>query len=266
MEKLFTVAYLSELFVGAQDDIAEQIELIWGHIKVLLVVPFLRIFMYINLVMSIMLFTEMVYMAVVVAFNTLFGKKPEQRYKFEPFEDDAELGSSVYPLVLVQVPMYNEKEVYKLSIGAACGLSWPSDRIVIQVLDDSTDPLIKGMVEMECESWASKGINIHYQVRDNRKGYKAGALKEGLKHDYAKQCEYVVIFDADFQPEPDFLTQTVPYLHHNSELGLVQGRWKFVNSNDCLMTRLQEMSLNYHFKVEQEYGSITFAFFGFNGN
>ncbi|KAI7730493.1 hypothetical protein M8C21_006054 [Ambrosia artemisiifolia] len=257
MEKLLTVAYLSELFVGAQDDIAGQIVVIWGQIKVSFVVPFLRIFMYINLVMSIMLFTEMVYMAIVVAFNKLFGKKPQQRYKWEPFQDDVELGSSVYPLVLVQV--------YKLSIGAACGLSWPSDRIVIQVLDDSTDPLIKGMVEMECESWASKGVNIHYQVRDNRKGYKAGALKEGLKHDYAKQCEYVVIFDADFQPEPDFLTQTIPYLHHNSELGLVQGRWKFVNSNDCLMTRLQEMSLNYHFKVEQEYGSIAFAFFGFNG-
>ncbi|KAM0022857.1 putative glucomannan 4-beta-mannosyltransferase [Helianthus debilis subsp. tardiflorus] len=265
MEKLFTVAYLSELFVGAQDDIAEQIELIWGHIKVLLVVPFVRIFMYINLVMLIMLFTEMVYMVVVVTTNKLFGKKPEQRYKFKPFEDDAELGSSVYPLVLVQVPMFNEREVYQLSIGAACRLSWPSDRIVVQVLDDSTDPLIKGMVEMECQSWASKGINIHYQVRDNRKGYKAGALKEGLKHDYAKQCEYVVIFDADFQPEPDFLTQTIPFLHHNSKLGLVQGRWKFVNSNDCLMTRIQEISLNYHFKVEQEFGSITYAFFGFNG-
>ena len=34
-------------------------------------------------------------------------------------------------------------QVYQLSIGAACGLSWPSDRIVIQVLDDSTDPVIK---------------------------------------------------------------------------------------------------------------------------
>jgi len=34
-------------------------------------------------------------------------------------------------------------QVYQLSIGAACGLSWPSDRIVIQVLDDSTDPTIK---------------------------------------------------------------------------------------------------------------------------
>ncbi|KAF5770151.1 putative glucomannan 4-beta-mannosyltransferase [Helianthus annuus] len=265
MEKLSTMKLLPGLLVGAQYDIAGKIMLIWGQIRVSLVVPFLRIFMYINLVMLIMLFTEKVYMAIVVAFNKLFGKTPEKRYKFEPFEDDIELGSSFYPLVLVQVPMFNEKEVYHLSIGAACGLSWPSDRIVIQVLDDSTDPLIKGMVEMECQSWASKGINIHYQVRENRKGYKAGNLKQGLKHDYAKQCEYVVIFDADFQPEPEFLTQTIPFLHHNRQLGLVQARWKFVNSNDCLMTRMQEMSLDYHFKVEQESGSINYAFFGFNG-
>lgn len=39
-----------------------------------------------------------------------------------------------------------------------------------------------------------------------------------------------------------------------------------VNSNECLMTRLQEMSLDYHFTVEQEVGSSTHAFFGFNGN
>ncbi|KAJ0469806.1 putative glucomannan 4-beta-mannosyltransferase [Helianthus annuus] len=265
MEKLSTMKILPELLVGAQDDIARQIMVIWNQAKVSLVVPFLRVFVYINLVMLIMLFTEKVYMAMVVAFNMLFGKKLEQRYKFEPFEDDVELGSSIYPLVLVLVPMFNEREVYQLSIGAACRLSWPSDRIVVQVLDDSTDPLIKSMVEMECNSWASKGTNIHYQVRDNRKGYKAGALKEGLKHDYTKQCEYVVIFDADFQPEPDFLTQTIPFLHHNPEFGLVQARWKFVNSNDCLMTRIQEMSLDYHFKVEQESGSIIHAFFGFNG-
>lgn len=34
-------------------------------------------------------------------------------------------------------------QVYKISIGAACNLSWPSDRLVIQVLDDSTDYVIK---------------------------------------------------------------------------------------------------------------------------
>ncbi|KAM0067860.1 putative glucomannan 4-beta-mannosyltransferase [Helianthus debilis subsp. tardiflorus] len=120
MEKLSTMKLLPELLVGAQYDIARQLMLIWGQIR-----------------------ASLVYMAIVVAFNKLFGKTPEKRYKWEPFEDNVELGSSIYPLVLVQVPMFNEKEVYQLSIGATCGLSWSSDRIVIQVLDDSTYPLIK---------------------------------------------------------------------------------------------------------------------------
>ena len=38
-----------------------------------------------------------------------------------------------------------------------------------------------------------------------------------------------------------------------------------VNADECLMTRMQEMSLDYHFKVEQEVGSATYNFFGFNG-
>lgn len=38
-----------------------------------------------------------------------------------------------------------------------------------------------------------------------------------------------------------------------------------VNSDECLLTRMQEMSLDYHFTVEQEVGSATHAFFGFNG-
>jgi hypothetical protein len=38
-----------------------------------------------------------------------------------------------------------------------------------------------------------------------------------------------------------------------------------VNPNECMMTRIQKMTLDYHFKVEQEGGSSTFAFFGFNG-
>lgn len=85
------------------------------------------------------------------------------------------------------------------------------------------------MVEMECQRWASKGINIRYQIRENRVGYKAGALKEGLKRSYVKHCEYVVIFDADFQPEPDFLRRSIPFLIHNPNIALVQARWRFGN-------------------------------------
>lgn len=86
---------------------------------------------------------------------------------------------------------------------------------------------LQNMVEVECQRWASKGINIKYEIRDNRNGYKAGALKEGMKHSYVRDCDYVAIFDADFQPEPDFLWRTIPFLVNNPDVGLVQARWKF---------------------------------------
>ncbi|KAG7549391.1 Nucleotide-diphospho-sugar transferase [Arabidopsis thaliana x Arabidopsis arenosa] len=260
-----TTSVIPDSFMGYRDDITMQMSMVLDQIRAPLIVPVLRLCVYICLTMSVMLFVERVYMGIVISLVKLFGRKPDKRFKYEPMKDDIELGNSVYPMVLVQIPMFNEREVYQLSIGAACGLSWPSDRIVIQVLDDSTDPTIKDLVEMECSRWASKGVNIKYEIRDNRKGYKAGALKEGMKKSYVKSCDYVAIFDADFQPEPDFLWRTVPYLLHNPKLALVQARWKFVNSDECLMTRMQEMSLDYHFTVEQEVGSSTYAFFGFNG-
>ncbi|KAF3949786.1 hypothetical protein ACB098_09G046900 [Castanea mollissima] len=265
MDRLSSSTVLPDAFQGARDDISMQLGIIWAQIKAPLIVPLLRISVVLCLIMSLMLFFERVYMGIVIVLIKLFGRKPEKRYKWEAIKDDVELGNSAYPMVLVQIPMYNEREVYQLSIGAACGLSWPSDRIIIQVLDDSTDPTIKDLVELECQRWASKGINIKYEIRDNRNGYKAGALKEGMKRSYVKQCDYVAIFDADFQPEPDFLWRTIPFLTHNPQLALVQARWKFVNSDECLMTRIQEMSLDYHFTVEQEVGSSTYAFFGFNG-
>lgn len=83
------------------------------------------------------------------------------------------------------------------------------------------------MVEEECRRWASKGINIKYEIRDNRNGYKAGALREGMKHSYAKLCDHVAIFDADFQPEANFLRRAIPFLVHNPDIALVQARWKF---------------------------------------
>ncbi|XP_031256663.1 glucomannan 4-beta-mannosyltransferase 2 [Pistacia vera] len=257
--------FIPEALQVSREDIAGQIGLIWELIKSPLIVPLLQLAVYICLVMSLMLFMERLYMGIVIILVKLFWKKPEKRYNWEAIQDDEELGSTNFPVVLVQIPMFNEREVYKVSIGAACGLSWPSDRLVIQVLDDSTDATIKEMVEQECIRWANKGINIRYQIRETRGGYKAGALKEGLKRSYVKHCEFVVIFDADFRPEPDFLRRAIPFLVHNPDIALVQARWRFVNADECLLTRMQEMSLDYHFTVEQEVGSATHAFFGFNG-
>ncbi|CAJ1979189.1 unnamed protein product [Sphenostylis stenocarpa] len=257
--------FIPESIQGVNFDVTAQLRMVWEVIKAPLIVPLLNVAVYICLAMALMLFMERVYMGIVIILVKLFWKKPHQRYKFEPLQEDEELGNTNFPVVLVQIPMFNEREVYKVSIGAACNLSWPADRLVIQVLDDSTDPTIKQMVEMECQRWASKGINITYQIRETRGGYKAGALKEGLKRSYVKPCEYVAIFDADFRPEPDFLRRSIPFLVGNPDIALVQARWRFVNADECLLTRMQEMSLDYHFTVEQEVGSATHAFFGFNG-
>ncbi|KAJ7970532.1 glucomannan 4-beta-mannosyltransferase 9-like [Quillaja saponaria] len=265
MDQIRSTTNFPDTFQSVRDELPGQIGLLWKQIKAPLVVPLLKLMVFLCLTLSTMLFVERVYMGIVIVFVKLFGLKPEKRYKMETLKDDVEAGNLAYPMVLVQIPMYNEKEVYQLSIGAACGLSWPSDRIIIQVLDDSTDPAIKDLVKLECKRWTSKGINIKYEIRDNRNGYKAGALKEGMKHSYVKQCDYVAIFDADFQPEPDFLWRTIPFFVHKPEIALVQARWIFVNANECLMTRMQEMSLDYHFIVEQEVGSSTYGFFGFNG-
>ncbi|KAL1817350.1 hypothetical protein DCAR_0521787 [Daucus carota subsp. sativus] len=258
----------SETFVlqsSTRAGVLGQVGMLWDLAKAPLIVPVLRLMVNVCLAMSVMLFVERVYMGIVKLFIQVLRRTPKKKFKWEAMKEDLELGSLAYPMVLVQIPMYNEKEVYQLSIGAACGLSWPSDRIIIQVLDDSTDPAIKEMVELECKRWANKGINIKYEIRENRTGYKAGALREGLKHGYVNQCDFVAIFDADFQPEPDFLWRTIPFFVHNPDIALVQARWIFVNADECLMTRMQEMSLDYHFIVEQEVGSHTYAFFGFNG-
>ncbi|KAF3453109.1 hypothetical protein FNV43_RR03543 [Rhamnella rubrinervis] len=259
--------FITENFIGGYgyEEITGQIWKMWGIIKAPVVVAVLKVMVYVASTMCFILSIDLLYMGLGIILVKLFWKKPEKRYKFQAIQQDPEMGSSNFPLVLVQIPMCNEEQVYKISIGAACGLSWPSDRLVIQVLDDSTDPSIKQMIELECERWASKGIDIRYQTRENRTGYKAGALKEGLKHNYVKHCKYVAIFDADYQPEPDFLRRAIPFLVHNSELALVQARWRYVNADECLLTRMQEMSLDYHFTVEQEVGSATHAFFGFNG-
>ena len=111
MERFSSTAILPDTFGGARDDIVSQMGLVWGQIKAPLIVPLLQLAVVLCLIMSLMLFIERVYMGIVIVLVKLFGRKPEKRYKWEPIRDDVELGNSAYPMVLVQIPMYNEREV-----------------------------------------------------------------------------------------------------------------------------------------------------------
>ena len=103
--------FIPDSIQGVSYHLAGQIQMIWDVIKAPLIVPLLKLGVYICLAMSLMLFMERLYMGVVIILVKLFWKKPEQRYKYEPIQDDVELGSSNFPTVLVQIPMFNEREV-----------------------------------------------------------------------------------------------------------------------------------------------------------
>ncbi|KAK4428719.1 putative xyloglucan glycosyltransferase 12 [Sesamum alatum] len=189
--------------------------------------------------------------------------KPVAKQDLEDLESGD--GDGYFPMVLVQIPMCNEKEVYQQSIAAVCKLEWPQGRLLIQILDDSDDPTTQLMIKDEVYKWQQNGANIIYRHRVIREGYKAGNLKSAMNCSYVKDYEFVAIFDADFQPSPDFLMQTVPHFKDNEELGLVQARWSFVNKDENLLTRLQLINLAFHFEVEQQVNGIFLNFFGFNG-
>ncbi|KAI4354221.1 hypothetical protein L6164_003109 [Bauhinia variegata] len=170
-----------------------------------------------------------------------------------------------YPMVLVQIPMCNEREVYHQSIAAVCILDWPKERMLVQVLDDSDEVDIQQLIKAEVQKWQQKGVQVVYRHRLMRTGYKAGNLKSAMSCDYVKDYEFVAIFDADFQPAPDFLKKTLPYFKGNDDLALVQTRWAFVNKDENLLTRLQNINLSFHFEIEQQVNGIFINFFGFNG-
>ncbi|KAE9611131.1 hypothetical protein Lal_00012042 [Lupinus albus] len=191
--------------------------------------------------------------------------KPVAAVNYESNADNGGVDVEDYPMVLVQIPMCNEKEVYQQSIGAVCILDWPKEKMLVQVLDDSDDVDTQQLIKAEVQKWQQRGIRIIYRHRLIRTGYKAGNLKSAMSCDYVKDYEFVAIFDADFQPTPDFLKKAVPYFKGNDDLALVQTRWAFVNKDENLLTRLQNINLSFHFEVEQQVNGVFINFFGFNG-
>ncbi|MGD8467130.1 MAG: glycosyltransferase family 2 protein, partial [Desulfobacterales bacterium] len=165
-----------------------------------------------------------------------------------------------WPHVTIQLPIYNERYVVERLIESVCRIDWPRHLLEVQVLDDSTDDtqmIARAMVaEMKMA-----GIDIAYIHRTNRQGFKAGALKEGLK---SAKGSLVAVFDADFIPEPDFLKESVPYFQ-DPQIGMLQTRWGHINSDYSLLTRAQSIGIDGHFGVEQASRAWGGLFMNFNG-
>jgi cellulose synthase/poly-beta-1,6-N-acetylglucosamine synthase-like glycosyltransferase len=190
-----------------------------------------------------------------LVFNYLKAKKQadqSEKFNFENFEE--------IPQVTIQLPLYNEKYVVERLLKNIVLLHYPRQKLEIQVLDDSTDDSVLQTHEL-VEKLKKQGFDIQHIIRTNRQGFKAGALKEGLK---IAKGEFIVIFDSDFLPKKDWLQQTIPFFK-NEKIGVVQTRWGHINRDFSLMTKVQAFALDFHFILEQTGRSFGKHFINFNG-
>ena len=173
---------------------------------------------------------------------------------------DPRAGLAEWPQVTVQLPLYNEPQVARRLIDAVASLHYPRDRLEIQILDDSTD----GTTELAAAAAAelrARGVDVTVYHRPARRGYKAGALAEGLAR---ARGEFVAVFDADFVPPRDFLTRLLPHFA-DPGVGMVQARWGHLNRGRSLLTEAQAVMLDAHFLLEHEVRMARGCFFNFNG-
>lgn len=188
-------------------------------------------------------------------FNYIAAQKKEDTSPKFNFNNPDEI-----PLVTIQLPVYNELYVMERLLTNIALLDYPKTKLEIQVLDDSTDET-KTTTALQVAKLRAAGLNIKHICRTNRNGFKAGALKAGLK---TANGEFIAVFDADFLPNKNWLKQTIPYFK-DEKIGLVQTRWAHINRNYSILTKIQAFALDAHFTLEQVGRNTKGHFINFNG-
>ena len=133
------------------------------------------------------------------------------------------------PFITVQVPTYNDP-VAERCIRHCLEFNYPKDKYEIIIADDSTNLETQNLLARFEEQ--NSGF-VKYIHRDNREGFKAGALKNSMK--YARG-EFIVICDADWMPGKDFLSKVImPF--SDPSVAIVQTRQGFYNKDSNIITR-----------------------------
>ena len=164
------------------------------------------------------------------------------------------------PVVTVQLPIYNEVYVVERLVEAVSALDYPKELLEIQILDDSTDET-RHVASTVAARYRENGYDVVHVTRDNRDGFKAGALQAGLGQ---ARGELLLIFDADFVPGADMLRECIPHFA-DPEVGMVQARWEHLNRDFSRLTRIQSIFLDGHFVIEHTARNRSGRFFNFNG-
>lgn len=145
--------------------------------------------------------------------------------------------------VAVLVPAYNEP-IDMFSMNLAAVVNATKDVGEVYVLDDSTKEEISTKVRDMCNHF-----KIQYIHRENRRGYKAGAINDILP---TLKEEYVCVLDADQMPDPNFLKEVLPFLYRDPKLAMVQMPQHYTNLDASILSLASQAQQSIFYDVITE--------------
>jgi len=182
---------------------------------------------------------------IILSILNIFMKK-EKKPNYKDMEE--------LPFVSVQIPTYNDP-IAERCVRRCMDFNYPKDKYEIIIADDSTNIETQNILKEFSDK--NPGF-IKYIYRNNREGFKAGALKNAMK---ITKGELIVIFDSDWMPQTDFLSKIIkPF--SDPKVAIVQTRQGFYNKNTNLITRFAAYVLMiYHSIVMPINNKINCVFF-----
>lgn len=129
-----------------------------------------------------------------------------------------------FPDVAIAVPMFNEDpDMVEKNLSELVKMRYPKEKMHVYLLDDSTDEGTRRSIR-----GIAKRYGAGYLHRNNRQGFKAGALNNMLKHTNA---EFVAVFDSDeYLINKNFLRELLPYFQDDS-LSYVQTEKRYAKGS-----------------------------------
>lgn len=172
--------------------------------------------------------------------KTMSGGKDEKVIGAGLLPDTSEVLLDRQPFISVHVALYNEKRVVERLLTALTSFTYENYEVIIA--DDSTDETYELLLK-----WKDHP-RVKISHRENRTGFKGAALKQAMTIMDPK-TEFIAVFDADFIPYPDSLSQFLKYYkvsagslvqndYKQSNIAAVQGyQWHVLNKSENWVTR-----------------------------
>jgi cellulose synthase/poly-beta-1,6-N-acetylglucosamine synthase-like glycosyltransferase len=128
--------------------------------------------------------------------------------------------------ISVHVPIHNEPPLLvKNTLRALSALDYKNYEVLV-IDNNTTNPAIWKPVEAYC---ATLGPRFRFFHVENLKGYKAGALNY-LAEKVDPAARYVAVVDADYEVQPNFLSEAVRYF--TKKVALVQFPQSYSNAGE----------------------------------